>query len=81
MTSGDAENGAPFSTRSVHAALCRHLRGLPDIGARRAVLDTVLEAQNPFQPKAARLPRRWFVLFALLVTLFVTCFLYFDNLR
>jgi hypothetical protein len=71
----------PFSPKSVHAALCRYLRNRPDIGARKAVLDGVLEGQNPFEPKAARPPRRWFVLFALLAALLVGCLVYFGDLK
>jgi hypothetical protein len=71
----------PFTTKAVHAALCQHIRNRPDIGALKAVLDLMLEPQNPFEAKAARVPRRWFVLFALLATMLVVCFLYFGTLR
>ncbi len=71
----------PFSAKLVHAALCRYLHNRSDVGARKAVLDAALEARNPFQPKAARHPRRWFVFFALITTLLFACFVYFGNLR
>lgn len=77
---GDAEMEQPFSAKSVHDTLCRYMRNRPDIGVRKAVLDAALEARNPFEPKAARAPQRGFVLFALLATLLLACFLYF-NLR
>ena len=71
----------PFSAELVHAALCRYLGNRPDIGARKAVLDAALEARNPFELKAARPPRRWFVLFAVITTLLCACFVYFGNWR
>lgn len=70
----------PFSAKPVHAALCRYMRNRPDIGVRKALLDGVLEARNPFEAKGARFPRRWFVLFALLATSLLGCFVYFGNL-
>lgn len=71
----------PLSTKTVHDSLSRHLRNRPDIGARETILAGVLEARNPFEPTASRAPRRWFVLLALLATLLLACFLYFDYLR
>jgi hypothetical protein len=44
------------------------------------VLDGLLERASPFDPKAARSPKRWFVLFALLAALAIGCFLYFNGL-
>jgi hypothetical protein len=52
----------------------------PDVGVGKAVRDAVLEPTNPFEPKAARLPRRWFVLFSLLAAMVFGFFLYFNNL-
>jgi hypothetical protein len=81
MRSGTPRWSSTFETKSVHAALCQHLRNWSEIGAVKAVLNLVLEAPNPFEPKAARPPRRGFVLFALLVAMLVACFVYFGNLR
>jgi hypothetical protein len=71
----------PVKTKDVHAWLCEYLRSLPDIGAFKAVCDSVLEPRNPFAPEAARAPRRWFVFFLLVVTLLLASFAYFGNLR
>jgi hypothetical protein len=70
-----------FKTESVHGALCQHLRTRPDMGALKAMLDLALEARNPFEPKAARAPRRWFVLFALVAAMLVICLVAFSDLR
>lgn len=71
----------PLSTKTVDDSLSRYLRNHPEIGARNAILDGVFEAKNPFEQNAARAPKRWFVLLALLATLLLACFLYFGYLR
>ena len=68
------------STKSVYDVLRQYLRQRPDLGFAHAALDSVLEPLNPFDPKARRTPRRWFVLFVLLGGALVGCFLYFNNL-
>ena len=67
-------------SKSVFSALGQYLSNRSDLGVSKAVCDAVLEPVNPFAPKAARLPRRWFVLFALLVGTLLGCFVYFNNL-
>ena len=67
-------------SKSVHSALGQYLCNRPDVGVGRAVRDAVLERANPFDPKAARLPKRWFVLFSLLAAMAFGFFLYFNNL-
>jgi hypothetical protein len=67
-------------SKSVHSALSQYLSNRPDVGVGKAVRDAVLEPTNPFEPKAARLPRRWFVLFSLLAAMVFGFFLYFNNL-
>ena len=42
--------------------------------------DGVLEPSNPFERKAARPPRRWFVLLSLLAAMVFGFFVYFNNL-
>jgi len=42
--------------------------------------DGVLEPCNPFERKAARPPRRWFVLLSLVFALAFGFFFYFNNL-
>ena len=64
----------------MHSVLIQYLSNRPDVGVGKAVRDAVLEPANPFDPKAARLPRRWFVLFALLAGTLLSCFAYFNNL-
>jgi len=67
-----------MTAREIHAALRQNLRSRPDLGLRKAVADGVLDPANPFEPLAVRPPRRWFVLFCLLVVLALGCFLYFN---
>ena len=67
-------------SKSVHSALGQYLSNRPDVGVGKAVRDAVLEPANPFDPKATRSPRRWFVLFSLLVAMALGFFFYFNNL-
>ena len=70
----------PFTVKPVYNALSQYIRNRADIGASRAVRDGVLEPSNPFERKAARPPRRWFVLLSLVFALVFGCFSYFNNL-
>ena len=67
-------------SKSVLRALGQYLSNRSDLGIGKAVCEAVLEPANPFAPKAARLPRRWFVLCALLVGTLLGCFVYFNDL-
>jgi len=67
-------------SKSVYSALHQYLSKRSDVGVGKAVREAVLEPANPFDPKAARLPRRWFVLFSLLTAMALGFFLYFNNL-
>ena len=67
-------------SKSVHSALSQYLSNRSDVGVGKAVLDAVLEPANPFDPKAARPPRRWFVLFSVITVMAFIFFLYFNNL-
>ena len=67
-------------SKSVLRALGQYLSNRSDLGIGKAVCEAVLEPANPFAPKASRLPRRWFVLFALLAGTLLSCFAYFNNL-
>lgn len=71
----------PFKTKDVHASLCQYLRRVADMGAFKAVCDSVLEPRNPFAPEVARPPRRWFIFFMLVATLVLASFAFFGNLR
>ena len=70
----------PFTIKPVYNALSQYLRNRADIGAGRAMRDGVLEPSNPFERKAARPLRRWFVLLSLVFALVFGCFSYFNNL-
>ena len=67
-------------SKSVYGALSQYLGNRPHVGVGKAVRDAVFEAANPFDPKAARLPRRWFVWFSLLAAMAFDFFFYFNNL-
>ena len=70
----------PFTVKPVFGALSQYIHNRADIGASKAMLDGVLESANPFDPKAARPPRRWFVLLSLLAAMLIGFFFYFNNL-
>jgi hypothetical protein len=70
----------PLTVKPVYKTLSQYVRNRADIGAGKAMGDGVLEPANPFERKAARPPRRWFVLFSLVSALFFGCFNYFNNL-
>jgi len=70
----------PFTVKPVYNALSQYIRNRADIGASRAMRDGVLEPSNPFERKAARPPRRWFVLFSVLTAMVLGSFFYFNNL-
>ena len=66
--------------KQVYEALGKYIRNRPDVGLGKAIRDGTLEPANPFDGKAARQPRRWFVLFSLLAAMATGFFLYFNNL-
>ena len=66
------------SAKLVYTSLRHYLSSRPDIGAFKGLLNLVLEPANPFNPQAARSPRRWFVLFSSLSILGLGCFVYFN---
>jgi hypothetical protein len=66
------------SAKPVHISLRQYLTSQPDIGVLKALLNLALEPANPFYPKAARSPRRWFVLFSLLSIFGLGCFVFFN---
>jgi hypothetical protein len=66
------------SAKPAHISLRQYLISRPDIGVFKALLNLTFEPANPFNPKAARSPRRWFVLFSLLSILGLGCFMYFN---
>ena len=70
----------PFTVKPIYNALSQYIRNRADIGAGKATSDGVLEPSNPFERKAARPPRRWFVLLSLLVAMAFGFLFYFNNL-
>jgi len=70
----------PFTVKPVYNVLSQYIGNRADIGAGKTMRDGVLEPSNPFEPKAARPPRRWVVLFSLVYALVFGCFNYFNNL-
>ena len=80
MSRGERITSDRAGSKSVHRALSQYLSNRSDVGVGKAVRDGMLEPANPFEPKATRLPRRWFVLCALLAGTLLGCFAYFNNL-
>jgi hypothetical protein len=68
------------TSKSVYGILRQYLSNRPDLGIGKATSDAVLDPANPFDPRATRKPRRWFVLFVLLGGTLGACFAYFNNL-
>jgi hypothetical protein len=68
------------TTKSVYGSLRQYLGERLDLGIGKATRDSVLEPPNPFDPKARRAPRQWFVLFVLLGGALLGCFVYFNDL-
>lgn len=69
------------SAKPAYISLRQYFISRSDIGAFKAFLDLVLEPANPFDLKASRSARRWFVLFSLLCILGLGCFAYFNLWR
>ena len=69
-----------FTGKQAFGGLSQYMRSRPDIGLGKATRDAVLDPANPFDPKAARPPRRWFVLLSLLAAMVFGFFVYFNNL-
>ncbi len=70
-----------ISAKEVAAMLLEDIRRRPEFGLRKAIVNFVLEPANPFEPQAVRPPKRWFVLFAMLMLLAGGSFVYFDVLH
>jgi hypothetical protein len=66
--------------KQAFGGLSQYMRNRPDVGLGKATRDAVLDPANPFDPKAARPPRRWFVLLSLLAAMAFGFFFYFNNL-
>ncbi len=68
-----------LTVKLVDKALRQYERKRPDMGAANAIFDWLAEPASPFDPKSARPPKRWAVLFFLLVVLAVGVFIYFNK--
>jgi hypothetical protein len=68
----------PISPREMQAWIEESLSRQPGIGLGKAIMNIVLEAQNPFDSRARRKPRAGFVLGAVLFAVAVICFCYFN---
>jgi len=66
--------------KQAFVGLSQYMRNRPDFGLGKATRDAVLDPANPFDPKAARPPRRWFVLFSLLAAMVFGLVFYFNKL-
>lgn len=51
----------------------------PHIGLRKALMDIVLEARSPFDPRARRKPKTAFLLGTALIVAAAVCFCYFNT--
>jgi hypothetical protein len=69
---------AAIASEEMQKWIERALAAQPDIGLERAVVNVVLEARSPFDPRARRKPRPWVVLGAVLFTAVAICFCYFS---
>jgi len=69
-----------LSSKGVFSILRQYLGTRPDLGIWKGICDAVLEPANPFDSKAKRAPRRWFVFFVLIAAILLGCFIYFNDL-
>ena len=67
-----------FSQTEVRSLLRDYLEDRPDLGLGKAALAMVLEPVNPFEPDAARPPRKVFVVVAFCLLALVCVFVYFN---
>jgi hypothetical protein len=72
------KNSNLVTVHKVYALLKESVRNRRDLGLRRAIVDSVLDPENPFEPKTPRKPQKWFVLSCVLLLLTVGCFVYFN---
>jgi hypothetical protein len=68
-----------LAVKPVYDSLGQYARKRPDLGLFKAVLDAVLEPASPFDYRAARSPKRWFVLSVMLAAAMLGCFIYFNR--
>jgi len=68
----------PISPNEMQKWIEREIAEQPHIGFRKALMDIVLEARSPFDPRARRKPKAVFVLGAVLFVAAAICFCYFN---
>lgn len=69
-----------MTSKAAYGILRQYLRARPELGFGKTLLDVVLHPANPFDARARRKPRGWFVLFVLSGGALLSCFVYFNNL-
>ena len=67
-----------FTQSEVRSLLTSYLEGRPDLGLAKAASGMVLEPVNPFEPDAARPPRKAFVLAVFCLLALLGVFVYFN---
>ena len=67
-----------FTQSEVRSWLSGYLNDRPDLGLGKAVLGLVLDPVNPFEPEAARHPRKAFALAVSCVLALLGVFVYFN---
>jgi hypothetical protein len=68
----------PISPNEMQTWIEREIAEQPHIGFRKALMDIVLEARSPFDPRARRKPKAACVLGAVLFVAAAICFCYFN---
>ena len=68
----------PSSPAEVHAALRDYLRGQPDVGLDKLLLDLALDPASPFDPHGRRRLKKGFVLVMLVAMGVAATFVYFN---
>jgi hypothetical protein len=67
-----------FTQSEVRLLLRGYLKGRSDLGLGKAVSGMILEPVNPFEPEAARPPRKAFVLAVLCLLALLGVFVHFN---
>jgi hypothetical protein len=71
----------PVSSREMYAWIEESLGQRSDIGLGKAIVNTLFETPNPFDPRARRKPKAGFVVCAILCAVAAGCFCYFNFVR
>lgn len=73
-----SEMAIPISPNEMEKWIEQEISEQPHIGFRKALMDIVLEARSPFDPRARRKPKAAFVLGTALIVAAAVCFCYFN---